>query len=525
MTTIDWCIAFAFLGIMIAIGLSLRKYARTMADFLVAGRKVRKFLGLGSQRAEGVGLSSIAAYAQQGFQHGFAFLWIGIINKIWQIPIFGILGFGIKRFRATRCMTIAQYIEERYQSKGLRTFIGVVLAISGIINMSIFPKVESTFLIAFAGLPDTFQLGSLEVSTMPVLMAILLFLAVFFAFLGGMITVIVTDFAQAIILIGTLIFVGVFTLVKVGVGPIHESLQSNLGQGAYNPFISGSYGWTWILWTFLLGTFIKFSFAPEVQRLASSDSPETARKMELIAAFFGTGQGAFILMLGIGALALFGTTVPDSMDAETYHRFVAALYLKEALPPILMGIAFAALLFASISTNDSYLLSWSTVIVNDIIAPLRKKHFEYKGHMFAIRLTIIVIAVVMLLWSLLYKAHESIIEYMYLSGTIMAGIGISVLFGLYWKRANKAGAYAAIITCVVVSLSDMLGNQFLESYPLTTQQSGLCAMTGAIAMMVLVSLITGRGTCGGWVDYGIVVREMDDAEKAAREKMRRRADG
>ena len=255
---------------MIALGLSLRKYAKTIADFLVAGRKVRKFLGLGSQRAEGVGLSSIAAYAQQGFEHGFAFLWIGIINKIWQIPLFGIFGFGIKRLRATRCMTIAQYVEERYRSKRLRTLIGVVLAISGVINMSIFPKVESGFLMAFTNLPLTFQFAGFQVSTATALMVLLLGLAVFFTFLGGMITVIVTDFAQAIILIGTLIFVGIFTLTRFGVGRVHETLQSNLGQGAYNPFLAGSYGLMWVLWTFLLGTFIKFAFAPETQSLALS---------------------------------------------------------------------------------------------------------------------------------------------------------------------------------------------------------------------------------------------------------------
>jgi SSS family solute:Na+ symporter len=514
MTALDWYIAIALLAGMIALGIGMTKYVKTMADFLVADRKVRKYLGLGSQRAEGVGLAGIAGYAQQGFQNGFAFLWVSIITKLWSIPLFGIFGFGIKRFRATKCITIAQYVEERYRSKGLRLLIGIVLALSGIINMSILPKVGSSFLVAFTGLPETLSVAGCDISTVTVGIVVLLGLAVFFTFLGGMITVIVTDFAQAMILISTLIFVGVFTIFKFSPSAIHQALQENLGNGAYNPFSSGSYGFTWILWIFLLGTFVKFAFAPAVQKLASSDSPETARKMDLIAAFFGTGQASFILLLGIGALVLFGTTVPEGQDPENYRRFIAAIYLRQTLPPILMGITLAAMLFASISTNDSYLLAWSTVIVNDIITPNRKEPFSSKEHMRAIRITIVSIAVAVFLWSAFYKAHESIIEYMYMSGTIMAGIGISVLFGLYWKRATAPGAYAAIITCVIIPLSDLLGKQFIENYPLTTQQSGLFAMLGGIMMMVVVSLLTSRGAAPGWVDYGITVKQMDAEEKA-----------
>lgn len=512
MIAVDWYITIIFLIGLIVLGIWLTRYVRSMADFLVAGRKVRKFLGLGSQRAESVGLSSIAGYAQQGFLHGFAFLWVGILTKLWTIPLFGIFGFGIKRFRASGCITIAQYTEERYKSKGLRILIGFVLAVSGIINMSIFPKVGSNFLLVFTGLPESFIVGGMAVSTAFAIMVILLTLAVFFTFLGGMVTVIVTDFIQAIIIIGTLVFVGCSTVFKAGPSAIHQSLDANLGQAAYNPFNSNSYGLTWILWIFLLSTFLKFAHAPEAQKMASSDSPETARKMELISAFFSSGQTIFLLLLGIGAMVMFGVEVPAGVDAEGYHRFIAAIYLREALPPVMMGIALAAMLFASISTDDSYLLAWSTVIINDIVLPLKKEHFTAKAHMRAIRIAIVSIAAIMLLWSSLYKANESILEYMYISGTIMAGVGISVVFGLYWRRATSAGAYAAIIVCVIVPLSDIIGKQFIDNYPLTTQQSGLYAMVGGILAIIIVSLLTGKGDSAGWVDYGKVFRKMETEE-------------
>jgi solute:Na+ symporter, SSS family len=510
---VDWLIFFVLLTILIGCGFFLKRFVRSVADFLVAGRKTRKFLGLSTNTAEGMGLVSIAASAQQGFQYGFAYIWISVIQMLYSIPLFGIFGFAIKRFRASKCMTVPQYIEERYRNKGLRVLIGFVMAISGILNMAIFPKVSGSFLIIFTGLPETFQFAGTKCSTLAVVMILLISLAVLFTFLGGMVTVLVTDFIQSVILVATLIFVGFFTVAKVGVGNIHEALQSNLGQSAYNPFGSGSYGFVWVLWVTLLTICTKLSFAPVIQKMASTDSPETTRKMDLLSIIFGSGMRCYTLLIGIGALALLGSTVPSGVNAEDYNRFVAALYLKQALGPIMMGVALSAFVFASISTDDSYLLAWSAVIINDIIMPLRKKIFSPEAHILAVRITIISIAVLIFLWGTYYTAHESILEYMYMTGTIFAGIGMSVIFGLYWKRATAAGAYAAVVTCTVIPLADLLTKQFVDNYPLTTQQSGLYALLGGIMMMVIVSLITCRKQSSGWVDYGKVVKQMDTEEK------------
>jgi solute:Na+ symporter, SSS family len=514
MTAIDWTVAIALLLGLIVIGFVIRNYSRSVADFLVGGRKIRKYLGLSSQRAEGVGLAGIAAKGQQGFEYGFAYMWISILLLVYVVPVFGILGFGIKRFRATKCMTVAQYIQERYRSKRLRLLVGFVLGLSGILNIAIMPKVEGEFLAAFLGLPADFHCFGFDISTVTMIVVILLFFAGLFTFLGGMITVVVTDYIQSVILFGTLIFVSFFTVFKIGVVPIHESLQVNLGSGAYNPFASSSYGVVWVLWVLLATTFVKMGYAPAVQKLASTDSPETARKMELISGFFGTGQGCLTLIIGIGALAFLGSTIPVGMELQEYHRAVSAIYLSQMLPTVLMGVALAAMLFASISTNDSNLLSWSTVLVNDIVIPLRGKPFSQKGHMRAVRVMVMFLVLFMLFFGEIYTMQQSIVNYLYMTGTIMAGVGITVIFGLYWKRATTAGAYAGMITCLLIPLGDIFGKQFLDNYPLSTQESGLYAMLGGIVMLILVSLLTGSGEAPGWVDYGKIVRGMDADEKA-----------
>ena len=516
MSTLDWTIATGLLIALIVAAVYLGRLNKSVADFILAGRKVRKYLGMSSGTAEGLGLASIAASLQQGMQNGFALIWISIILMCYTVPVFGLIGFGIKRFRATLCMTIPQFLDQRYDPR-LRLLVGVILALSGILNMAIFPITSSYFLVAFSGLPEVFTWGAWTFDTVHVCMIALVVLAVLFTFLGGMVTVVVTDYIQATIVVSAMLFVGIMTLTELGPSLIHRTLTDEIGEAAFNPFLRGSYGLTWIVWVFLLTTVNKLAFAPAVQKMASADSPETARKMELLQSIFGMGMRIFLLLIGIGALVSLGG-VPAGETAESYFRFAGAIHLRETLPVVLMGLVFAAFLFASLSTDDSYLLAWSAVIVNDIVQPLFKKPFSQKAHIRIMRGFIVLIGLFVIGFGLTYDPQESILDYMYMTGTLIGGIGIAVFMGLYWSKATTAGAVSGIITCAVIPLADLFGKQIVgDRYPLTTQQSGLLALISAVVVLVVVSWLTGRGRVApGWVDYGVEVKRLDAEEKGAR---------
>lgn len=510
MSPVDWGIAGLLLALLIGVAVYLGKLNKSVADFLIAGRQVRKFLGMSSGTAEGLGLASIAATLEQGMRNGFALIWVSMILMAYSVPVFGILGFGIKRFRATRCMTIPEFLEQRYSPR-LRLLAGFILAVSGVLNMAIFPITGSLFLTSFTGLPEVLTVGPWSFYSVHVVMITLVALAVLFTFLGGMVTVVVTDYIQATILVSCLIFVGIRTFFLLGPVRIHQTLTDNLGEAAFNPFREGSYGLVWIAWVFLLTTVNKLAFAPSVQKMASADSPETARKMELLQSIFGMGMRIILLLIGIGALAaLGGPAVGESPDV--YFRFAAAIHLRETLPMVLMGLMFAALLFSSISTDDSYLLSWSAIIVNDLIQPLYGKKISPASHIRLLRGVILLIGLFLIFFGLIYDPQESILDYIYLTGTLIGGIGISVFMGLYWSKATTAGAFAALLTCAIVPLADLVGKQWIgNAYPFSTQQSGLIALMGAAVIMIVISLLTSKNqSAPGWVDYGVVLQELDE---------------
>jgi solute:Na+ symporter, SSS family len=514
MKVLDWTLlVFLFTGLFL-VALWCRKYVRGVADFVLAGRKVGMFLGLSTGTAEGIGLISIANFAQQGYLHGFSYIWIVLINMIIFIPVFGIMGFGIKRYRATKVQTLPQYYEMRY-GKGVRLLAGIALTLGGVLNLAIFPIISSWFLTAFLGFPEYVHLFGISMPVRYIIMFIMIGGALLFALLGGLVTIIVTDYIQSIILTAGVFMITFFFIKHVGFSSMHETLVTNIGPGAFNPFKEGSYGIVWVLFLVLSTIFSRLSFPPNLQKISASESPEVVRKSFLIGTIFGQGRLIMILAWGVCALAMMGNAIPDGANKEIYQRTVTAMCLSQVVPSGVMGLALAGLVFAFITTVDSYLLSWSSVIVNDVICNVRKKPLSARQHIKMLRIVLTGMGVFLFAWGTYYKSTESIMTYLFLTGAIFVGPGIISFFGLYWKRTTTLAAYLALGTCIVIPMADLILKQYMgESYPLKGQESGLLAILLSVFLIVVVSLFSKKPTL--FVDYGKTVKKMDKQEKLSK---------
>jgi SSS family solute:Na+ symporter len=489
---IDWIIlVFVFAGLCFA-GLMCRKKVKGVSDFMVAGRNVRKYLALGTGLVEGIGLVTIANFIQQGFLHGLSNIWLQTIDMLIVAIIFGHFGVVIVRFRLGGFITLPQYFEARY-SRETRLLVGVVTAVAGIMNFAIFPIVGSHFLTHFLGLPATFPLAGFAVPTIPVLMGIMLLLALLFTNLGGMISVVVTDYIQSILVAVGIFIMLFFTFYKIGFTGFTDGLRENLGQAAFNPFYEGSYGLVFFIWVGLNVFFCYVAFSPTMQKVASTDSSETARKMTMISSFFNKSRLVMMMMIGIGALIYLGNQIPAGSDItqEQWSRTAGPLFLGAVLPPVFMGIVMSALCAAFVSTMDSYILSWASVIVNDIICAFKKKPMTPENHLWTLRFVIGAIAVFLFFFGVVYKPAESILEYIYLTGTMFTGIGISLVFGLYFKFGNTAGAMAAVLSSATLPVVDLILKRALVGrYTVGSQYSGLAIICFSIVIYIIVSLFT-----------------------------------
>ena len=153
-----------------------------------------------------------------------------------------------------------------------------------------------------------------------------------------------------------------------------------------------------------------------------------------------------------------------SLSSDTLKgQMRAPFVLSEILPVGLIG-AFAALMLAAfISTHDTYLHSWGSIFIQDVIMPFRKKPFDKEMHIKVLRYSIFGVAVFIFLFSLLFSQSQKIALYFAVTAAIFAGgCGAVIIGGLYWNKGTTAAAWTAMIVGAVIGVSGTLIKQISD---------------------------------------------------------------
>ena len=193
-------------------------------------------------------------------------------------------------------------------------------------------------------------------------------------------------------------------------------------------------------------------------------------------------QGLMISLLLVGAFTLLNH--PDfSGQAQAVHQELAAtinmgdaattdtvrnqmlvpVALKHFLPIGVIGTFAAVMIFMMIAVDTAYLHSWGSVLIQDIILPLRKRPFTPQQQLRAIRWSILGIAIFAFIYSLTFPQFTYIYMYFAITGAIyLGGAGAVMLGGLYWKWGTTAGAWAAMLSG---TLMGVVGFAILRTWP------------------------------------------------------------
>src|SRR5438874_8698764 len=173
------------------------------------------------------------------------------------------------------------------------------------------------------------------------------------------------------------------------------------------------------------------------------------------------------------------------------------LYLGNYVPIGLMGVLIAAMLAADMSTDSSYMLTWGSVIYNDIMAPFRKTRWTEKKGLLWNRMIIAFIGVFLLLYGLWYPLKGDLWTYLGVTGTIyLASISVLLIACCYWKRANNWGAAASILCGAGVPVCYLIFEQVPATRSLAGKigpyYSGIATYLLVGAAMVIGSLLKPR---------------------------------
>lgn len=434
----------AYLILMVIIGVICSKKNNSVDDFYLGGRQLGPLVTAMSAEA-----SDMSGWLLMGMP-GLAYL-CGIAEASWTaigLAIGTYLNWLIvaKRLRnyssKIGAITIPDFFGKRFKDN---THV-LMFASALLIIIFFIPYTASGFSTCGKLFSSLF---GLDYHVAVIVSAIVIIL---YTTLGGFLAASTTDFIQAIIMTIALIAVLCFGINTAGGWnavaenaksiPHYLSLTSTTdGAGNMVPF-----GGSTIVSTLAWGLGY-FGMPHILLRFMAIKDPNKIKTSRRVASIWVVIAMSVAIIIGIVGLAMSKTESSMVLkDSETIIVAIAALLSKHGVVfALLAGLILAGILASTMSTADSQLLAAASAISQDLmIGSLRLKISE-KVKMIAARTTVIAIAILGVVFA--WNPDSSVFR---IVSFAWAGFGASfgplMLFSLFWKRTNKWGAMAGMIS-------------------------------------------------------------------------------
>lgn len=288
--------------------------------------------------------------------------------------------------------------------------------------------------------------------------------------LGGMLSVVLTDFVQFLLMALSSVFIGIIAMNTVGA----DSLNSLTPEGWQNIF----FGWNIDLnWNSLLpalnskiavdgwakgfGLFFALMFtkgilssmagaAPnyDMQRILAAKSPKEASLMSAIVSFCLVPR--WILISGITLLGLAFITPQFNKMGNADFELVLPYVINNFLPAGLVGLLLAGLLSAFMSTFSATVNAGAAYLVNDIYKPYFNPNAEDKTLVRAGYLASILVLIAGISVGFFLSSINSITQWI-VSG-LFGGYTAANVLKWYWWRLNGYGYFYGMLTGILCAL-------------------------------------------------------------------------
>lgn len=443
----DWGLIAAFLAFYAYLGVRARSHSSSLDEFLVMGRRLGPWWGTATLAASETGLITLIYFSEEAYLNGFVVFILAAVAALTMFAV-GWTGLVIKRLRALEIRTVPEFMEKRFDVN-VRSLAGLAMFIVGVLNMGIFLQGESAFMAAIMGLPE---------GRITLVMAVMLIVVVTYTMLGGMYSVVLTDVVQSILIV---IGVTVTTCFVVGhAGGWHglvAAVDRAYGDAGFLPWRAPRFGLLFLIWTTLYYVSGWSTWQPVVARVLSMKDVDLSLKLFRWSSGFMFMRAAVPMLWGLGALAILGPDVTSSLALPKM--------LVQIIPAGVIGLVTVGFISASMSTYSSYLLAFSSILLQDVIGPHTRKPLDGRQRIRAMQAGTVVIAVVIFAWASFYRFPNSLFRFITLSGSLAYAATLTVIMGgMYWKRANVAGAYCAFVASALPPIAAIVYTSIEPTY-------------------------------------------------------------
>ncbi|MEE1239864.1 MAG: sodium/proline symporter PutP [Acutalibacteraceae bacterium] len=492
MTTADICILiaiFAYLAVMIVIGVVYSKRNKSSDDFYLGGRKLGPVVT--AMSAEASDMSSWLLMGLPGLAMAGRFAeasWTAIGLAIGTYLNFLIVAKRLRRYSSRiDAFTVPDFFSKRFGDKK-----NILSLISALIIIVFFVPYTASGFSACGKLFNT--LFGMDYVTAMIISAVVI---VLYTTLGGFLAASTTDLIQSVVMTVALIVVLIFGINTAGgwdqvvmnisslKGFVSFTMTHNPAETSAEPYgaltIASTLAWG-------LGYFGMPHILLRFMAIKDANKLKTSRRIAVIWVVISMTAAILIGIVGFGVVK--GGAISELSDTERIIVAIAKLISSYGiLPAIVAGIILAGILAATMSTADSQLLAASSSVSQNVIHDFFGIKLSEKKSMIAARISVIVISIIAVFMCLNEKSSVfSVVSFAWAG--FGAAFGPVVLFALFWKRTNMWGALAGMITGGVMVfvwkyvVASIFADTILNIYEL------LPAFILACAAIVVVSLIT-----------------------------------
>ena len=414
---------------------------KTSAEYFLASRSLPWWAIGASLIAANISAEQIVGMSGSGYAIGLAiasYEWMAALTLVivgkWFLPI----------FLRNEIYTMPQFLERRYGPR-IRMLMAVFwLALYVFVNLTSIIWLGSIAVNRVAGVDQTTALVALGA------------FALLYQLYGGLRAVALTDIVQVSLLVLGGLFISGLTLSRIGgdggilagfatlaaraPDHFHMILAPDSPHYKELPGLAVLIGGMWIANISYWGCNQYI-----VQRALAAKSIAEAQKGVIFAAYLKLLMPVIIVLPGIAAVVL----APDLPRSDQAYPTMMAM-----LPTGIVGLVFAALIAAIVSSTASKINSIATIFTLDIYnktgAPKPEHELVRVGRIAAVVSIVLGIVAARPLLGSFDQAFQYIQEY---TGFFTPGIVVIFLLGLFWKRADETGAIAATVASFALSIA------------------------------------------------------------------------
>lgn len=463
----DWTVLVIYFVFIGAVGVVVGRRVKDTSQYFLGKRGFGKWLMMGQSFGVGTHAEMPVSLAGVVSQMGFSGIWFQWKN-LFATPFFWLFAPLLRRIRRT---TIAELTEDRYG----RWMGGIYIAFA-----LIFFTINSAGMLKGAGkVISQAAGGQFGVDEIVVAMTIIFIL---YSFIGGLVAAAWTDFFQGFLIIGLS-----FMLIPLGWGVVGglEGMRQALSAPKFSLAAPEGIGIWYILMLTVNGLVGILAQPHMLAAVGTGRDEQTCR----VGFFWGnlikrvcTVGWAIVGLMVAAMLAQGSFGVNQLADAEEAFGFAC----RHLLFPGALGLMIACVLAANMSTGSAFMVNSGALFTEGLyrrhLAPGRSdKHYLRAG-----RLSGLLITLLSVVYALFFI--DKVLYSFLLTETMATYMGIGLLGGIVWRRANRWGALASLVAAFATNflVYYLRGERFDHWNP-----SVFCAAFAAgVTALIVVSLVT-----------------------------------